>query len=336
MNTIPEGTQQQLLTSSLMEEAIASSQLEGAATSRMVAKEMLRSRREPRDKSERMILNNYLTMRYLVERKNEPMSVERLMAIHRMVVQGTLDDEEDEGNARTNNDVRVVDHVSGDVLYEPPSHERIQELLRAVCSFANDGPNDPFVHPVIRGIILHFLIGYVHPFVDGNGRTARALFYWYLLRKGYWLVEFLSISKVILRAPVQYARAYLHTEQDGNDLTYFVLFGLRSMDLARHDLDQYLQRKLHERRSLFKFVTAAPINDRQTELVALWVREPERSLSIRDVQARFDISYQTARADLLGLAALGLLRSRKSVGKRLAFFQAPEMDTILASMRASK
>ena len=60
-----------------------------------------------------------------------------------------------------------------------------------------------FIHPMIRSIILHFWLAYDHPFVDGNGRTARALFYWSMLRHGYWLFEFISISQIILKGPDQ-------------------------------------------------------------------------------------------------------------------------------------
>ena len=58
---------QRFLVNSLMEEAIRSSQLEGATTSRRVAKEMLRTGREPRDRSERMIANNYRALQFMRE-----------------------------------------------------------------------------------------------------------------------------------------------------------------------------------------------------------------------------------------------------------------------------
>ena len=65
-----------------------------------------------------------------------------------------------------------------------------------------------FLHPVIRSILLHFWVAYDHPFVDGNGRNARALFYWSMLRHGFWLAEFFSISHEILKAPRKYYRAF--------------------------------------------------------------------------------------------------------------------------------
>ncbi len=329
--TIPEGTREQVLTSSLMEEAISSSMLEGAATTREVAKNMLRTDRKPKDRSERMVLNNYLTMQQLVQWKQDPMTVERLLEIHRMVSNGTLDDPATEGRVRTNNEVHVVD-AYGEVLYSPPAYERLPAALEAFCRFANDEANDPFIHPVVRGITLHFLIGYIHPFVDGNGRTARALFYWYLLRKGYWLVEYLAISKIILRAPAQYGRAYLHTEHDGNDLTYFLDFNLRSLRLAMDDLDLYLGRKLAERKGLFAVIRNVDINERQAEIVALWLREPERTLTIQEVVSRSGVVYQTGRTDLLGLEALGLATHRKA-GNKMLFFRSNGFEGQLERLR---
>ncbi len=188
------------------------------------------------------------------------------------------------------------------------------------------------MHPVVKGITLHFLIGYIHPFVDGNGRTARALFYWHLLRSGYWLVEFLAISKIILRTPAQYGRAYLHTEQEGNDLTYFLDFNLRSLRLAMEDLDQYLQRKMQERKSLFSVMRNSTINKRQADLVALWLREPETMLTITEVKTRFGVTYQTARTDLMGLVELKLAEQRKP-GKKFVYFRSGDFETVLRQLK---
>lgn len=325
--TIPDGMRDQLLVSSLMEEAISSSLLEGAATTRELAREMLRTEKAPRNQAERMVLNNYRTMRMLVDWKAQPMTVDRLLEIHRTVTEGTLEKSDDEGKLRGNDDVHVVD-AYGEVLYTPPPHPGVRAMLEGLCAFANDSKEEPFIHPVVRGTILHFLIGYIHPFVDGNGRTARALFYWYLLRNGYWMVEYMAISKVILRAPAQYARAYLHTEQDGNDLTYFLDYNLRALRVAMEEMDGYLKHKLAERQQLFSAVRHINLNERQADLVALWLREPERVLTFHEVAIRFNVVYQTARTDLLGLVEDGLATQRRS-GKKIMFFRSSDLEARL-------
>ena len=216
------------LVNSLIEEAIASSQLEGAATPRLVAKDMLRSGRPPRDRSERMIVNNYRGMEFLSGIVREDLSVPILLDLHRILTEGTFDDPDAAGRFRLPSDrVFVTDPRDGAILHEPPDASALGERMERLFAFANTTGDEPFVHPVVKAILLHFMIGYEHPFVDGNGRTARALFYWAMARFGYWMTEFLSISTIIRKAPVQYARAYVLSETDDNDVTYFLDYHLR-------------------------------------------------------------------------------------------------------------
>ena len=167
------------LVNSLIEEAITSSQLEGAATTRRVAKEMLRSGRKPRDRSERMIVNNYRAMEFVRELAGEDLSAPVLLELQRILTEDTLDDPGAVGRFRLpSDDVYVIDQRDGTVLHEPPDADELDERLDRLFRFANATDDTAFVHPVVRAILLHFMIGYDHPFVDGNGRTARALFYW--------------------------------------------------------------------------------------------------------------------------------------------------------------
>lgn len=84
------------------------------------------------------------------------------------------------------------------------------------------------------------MIGYDHPFVEGNGRTARALFYWSLARSGYWLMEYISISRLLKQAPAQYGSAYMYSETDENDTTYFILHQISIIERAIDALYEYL------------------------------------------------------------------------------------------------
>ena len=125
---------------------------------------------------------------------------------------------------------------------------------------------------MVRAILVHFWLAYDHPFVDGNGRTARALFYWVMAREGYWLCEYVSISRILKKARVQYARAFLYTETDDNDATYFILYQLGVLTRAIRDLHAYLDRKAAEVREVEDLVrrsTAlrAELNPRQLDLL---------------------------------------------------------------------
>ena len=321
-SVLPERQDQRLLISTQMEEAIASSQIEGAVATREVAKRMLLTGRAPKDHSERMILNNYLTMRELVKHKRERLTPELICHFHRLITGGTLKNAEKEGVFRDNDDVVVEDATTGEEFYRPPEHKHLKGMLKAFCEFANADDEKQFMHPIVRGIILHFLIGYIHPFVDGNGRTARALFYWYLLKRGYWLVEFLTISRIILRSSTGYAHAYLHTEYDENDLTYFIDFNLDAMNQAMSALKEHLERKMEERKKLPQLLTNTSFNSRQAEIL-LWLdQEPLRTLTIKEVSNAMRTTLQTARTDLNGLLAAGFL-SKRLIDRAEHFFASP-------------
>jgi Fic family protein len=219
-------TKDQYYISSLVQEAITSSQLEGAATTRKIAKEMIKTGRPPRDKSEQMILNNYFTMKQIGKSKDTPLSKELVLRMHRLITDKTLDDLSAVGRLRGSDEKIVVGDMYNEIFHDPPPADQLEKRMAAMCDFANGKSPDYFIHPVIRSIILHFWLAYDHPFVDGNGRVARALFYWSMLRSGFWLFEFISISQIIRSHPAKYGRAFLYTETDDNDLTYFIIYHL--------------------------------------------------------------------------------------------------------------
>ena len=320
-------TRKRYLVSSLIEEAITSSQLEGASTSRRVAKEMLRSGRRPRTRSEQMILNNYRAMNYVREHSTAPLTPETVLELHRIVTDGTLDDLDAAGRLQTDDEERVgVFDEDGELLHAPPEAADLPQRLQTMCDFANgEAENDDhYLHPVVRSIILHFWLAYDHPFIDGNGRTARALFYWSMLNRGYWLTEFVTVSSILKKAPAKYARSYLYTEWDDNDLTYFVLYQLDVMLRAINELQRYLRRKMHEVRDTEQLLKTTDLNHRQITLISYALRTPGATFTFRTHQTRHNIAYQSARNDLLDLHARGLLYKRKT-GRAFTFLPVDDL-----------
>ena len=324
------------LVNSLIEEAITSSQLEGAATTRLVAKDMLRSGRPPRDRSERMIFNNYRGMEFLSGIVREDLSAPILLDLHRILTEGTFDDPDAAGRFRLPSDrVFVTDPRDGAILHEPPDASALGERMERLFAFANTTGDEPFVHPVVKAILLHFMIGYEHPFIDGNGRTARALFYWAMARFGYWMTEFLSISTVIRKAPAQYARAYVLSEIDDNDVTYFLDYHLRVILRSIRELHAWLARKAEEmrdvQRRLDRLAPAAVLNYRQTALIEHMHKHPGMSYTIESHRRSHNVTYQTARTDLLKLAESGLMQYAKR-GRAFIFTQAVDFDERLREL----
>lgn len=326
-------TRDRYLVNSLIEEAITSSQLEGATTSKQVAKDMIKSGRSPRDKSERMILNNYHAMNFIRENRNEQLTPAFVLELHRMVTDGTLERPEMAGRAQLPGEdrIKVLDRATGDILHEPPPADQLPERLKKMCEFANGEKLETFLHPVVRAIIVHFWLAYDHPFDDGNGRTARALFYWSMLSQGYWLAEFLTISSILTKAPVQYARLFLYTETDDNDLTYFIMYQLQVIMRAINGLEGYLQRKMAEVKRTEKLIKQlGTLNHRQTALLNHALRHPDHPYTVKSHSLSHNIAIQTARTDLESLVERGLLEKQK-VGKGYTFHPVEDLSGKLKS-----
>lgn len=322
--------------SSLIEEAITSSQIEGAAVTREVAKEMLRTGRKPRDRSERMIVNNFLTMRRIGELRHEELSIPLILEIHRLVTDQTLGCADCSGRfRRSSEEVEVGDEFDSTLVYHvPPPATELRKRVQSMCDFANGKTQDRFVHPILKAVILHFWLAYDHPFVDGNGRTARALFYWAMLRSGYWLMEFVSISHVIRTRIVQYYQAFLFTESDENDLTYFLLFHLDVMKKAIDALNAYIAKKTEEVRSLERGLKGmGRFNYRQRALLSHALRHPSHIYTVESHRNSHNVVTQTARSDLLQLVEVGLLESERA-GRRWQFTPVTELEATLRRLPA--
>ncbi|MEE4463168.1 Fic family protein, partial [Azotobacter chroococcum] len=328
-----DGIQEHFLVSALlMEEAITSAQLEGAATTREVAKKMLEEEREPVDEDERMILNNYLLLKEAERVRNEPLTVDQVLDFHRIATRGTTGNAVVPGELRLDDDI-YVDDGDGGIAHQPPPFRVLPERLQALCDFANGDhtgmAGSTFIAPVVKAIILHFMIGYEHPFRDGNGRTARALFYWYMLKCDYRLFRYVSISRLLKDDPGGYGLSYLYSETDDNDLTYFIDFQLDIILRAFDDLRRYLETKSNDFQQIVHLLENTPFGNLlsfvQKDLIKKAAREPGRIFTAREVAKSYDITDNTARTHLNQLVDLKLLLATKD-GRKVLYIAPADLQ----------
>jgi Fic family protein len=258
------------------------------------------------------------------------LSVASVLDLHRIITEGTLDDPSAAGRLQRPDEERVAVYDRDDdrePIHRPPPAEQLPDRMRLLCDFANEGDDgSQFVHPVVRAILLHFWLAYDHPFEDGNGRTARILFFWAMRARGYWLAEYLPISRFIRKAPAQYARAFMETETDGGDTTYFLIHQLDVIERAIDDLHSYLQRKIAEVRNVEKLLQNSDgFNHRQLAVLTDAVRHPDASYSFASHATSHRVTHETARSDLSGLVKGGLLRRRRR-GRKYLFEPAPDLE----------
>jgi Fic family protein len=286
-----------------------------------------------------MIVNNYMALRYMRESMGDRLRPADVLELQRILTADTLDDPSASGRLQTPDEERVavVDRIDGGVLHRPPPAEQLPTRLQALCDFANGDSDDEdtFIHPVIRAILLHFWLAYDHPFEDGNGRTARVLFSWFMRTKGYWLIEYLSISKILREAPGQYNRAFLLTETDGGDTTYFIIHQLGVIERAIEALHKYLRRKVAEVRDVETLVRGTGgFNHRQIDVLSSALRDADRVYTFNSHANAHGVTHETARADLRDLAERGLLVTERD-GRLYRFRPAPDLAERLKALGAA-
>lgn len=327
-------TQELYLISSIMEEAIASSQMEGAATTREAAKEMLRKKVSPKDKSQRMILNNYSTINFIRDHAKEKLTPALVMQIHGMMTENALDIPDAAGRLRRDDENIVVGNgITGEIVHTPPSAECLNEFLVHLCAFFNDENTEIFVHPIIRAITIHFLVGYYHPFADGNGRTARALFYWYMMKSNYWLVQYLSISRIIKGSKKSYEKAFLYSEADGNDIGYFIQYNLDVLLKSFDALSRYIKRKNNEKKKAEKLLHLGNITERQSQILSLCIENPDIVLVSTDIVGRFGVTPNTAKSDLRKLTEKGYLNEISLNGRTKGYIRSENFEKLISKIR---
>lgn len=300
-------------------EAITSSQIEGASTTTEVAVDMIDRKKKPKDDSQQMIMNNFHANNYVADCRDKDLNDDFLVEIQELLVKNTKSS--DKIHIR-DKQVYVADEIKSEAVHIPPPASDLRLLLDDLYHFVNG--EKPYIHPFVKSAILHFMIGFIHPFLDGNGRTARALLYWYLFKKGYGVMHLLSVTEEIKKARNKYDRSFVECEQDGNDLTYFINYSLDLLEKAFEDLLNYQKRKQKQQDDMDRIYAKISrhsndlksqgkkyLNERQINLLSyLYVKE-EKWLSVQDISEVHHVERQTARRDVNQLIKQGFLKEDK-------------------------
>jgi Fic family protein len=281
-----------------------------------------------------MIVNNYNTINFIRDNSKEDLTPALVMKIHEMMTEGALDIPDAAGRFRREDENIVVGNgITGETVYVPPTAAGLPHFVECLCALFNDKSQEVFIHPIIRGIIIHFLVAYYHPFADGNGRTARALFYWYMMRNNYWLVQYLSISRIIKGSKKSYEKAYLYAEHDTNDIGYFIQYNLNVLHKSFDELRKYLERKHGEKRKSERLLRLGDVSKRQAEILNRYIENPDEVITSNSVIHRFNVSPGTAKADLKDLTAKGYLKEISLNRRTKGYIRSDEFTNRLTSIK---
>lgn len=321
------------------DEAISSSQLEGAATTTKVAKNLLKRKRQPRTPDEKMIVGNFKMMNSAWENRHQDLSLDLLREFHQIGVECIDDQLYQPGVFRKTDDVFVVDSY-GDTIHAPPPAQGLSKRLKNLVEWTNldhhQAESPDYLHPLVKAITLHFAIGYEHPFHDGNGRVARSLFYWYLFKNGFAAFRYIAISVLLKKAPVKYSNSYLYTETDDLDLTYFIDYQCSMIIKAINQFNSSYQQAFKDIQEFDSWLWESGLYRKLTEKQKIIFQVAKNntadSFTANEVKDNLGCSYNTASNTLNGLVKLQLFKKEKP-GREWVFSMLSK-DKILANWKA--
>ena len=295
----------------VLDEAVYSSIIEGAFTSKKEAQELIRAARIPKNRSEQMVKNNYEAMTYVLENIDVPITEKTIFDIYALVTKDTLD--EDVATDQYRSEKVYVRSARGEIVHTAPEAEQVPKMMRDLLSFIQESE----LSPLIKACIGHFYFVYVHPFVDGNGRTARALSYMMLLQAGYDFFRYVSISGMIAEERAKYYKAIKDVEDDDLDVTYFIEYYTGMLARVVKAMEERLVNKIAVEERLEKLKQSGA-NDRLLSGAEWLLKSPNKSITIKAWQNKFHVVTETARQDLFKLEDAGIVK-RKLIKRRYEF-----------------
>ena len=313
-------------TNALLDESISSAQLAGAVVSKKAAREMLLKKRLPQNNDEQICINIFRALQLAFSKAGAPLSNEFFLQLHQTLTKDTIK-LKGIGQYRTNNkaDVSNVDFGGN---YKIPDAKLLPQAMEMLIAFYNDDMLPFFIHPLLKACLLHYLLTSLRPFKDANGRMARLMVQLYLLKKGYWVAEFISVSNVIAKFKPQYHKSFAQSQTDGNNMGYFLQFYLQSVQMAYKSLNSFISRTTREKTE--RSQTKLPgYNERQTAVLQ-WIKEDaEKIATIRELRSVYGVSKETARTDLSALVEKGWLKYYHINKKTYAFIKGDAFDALI-------
>ncbi len=297
----------EFFTNATIEEAITSAIYEGANTTRAKAKALIASNEKPKNRDEFMLINNYETMKWIKENTKHPITNALVLKIHETVSANTLEGDDVSFCGKFRNDSVYIGNHEG-VL-----HTKIEESLKEAINLTTNNPR--FLHALIKGILLHYFIAYIHPFFDGNGRTARTFFYVQAIKNNLKFVELLSISADLKEHGKRYEKSFDLVKEHEHDMTFFIDFCLDSLITAIAKVE----RKIDYLRSIADFIETEGLNKNQVSLLQRMAINKFSTISIEKHAENISKSREIARQELKDLTEKGFLREIK-LGKKHTYY----------------
>jgi len=318
----------ELLRETLIFEGYYSSTIEGAHSTMKRARTLAKGYEEPKNKDEMMVLNNFKALMELRE-KNQLLNHELIQNLHKITTDNTLENKTDSGVYRQEAN-EIVD-ANQKVIFTPPSNiNTMNKMLDALLEFLEPDDLKKPLDNIYKVIAFHFLFAYIHPFIDGNGRTVRILFTYLFKYFGYDMFYYISLSELIYRKKAkEYYKAFIDVERsdlnDKNnyDMTYFFYYitdiMLKGLDILKNRINT------HMREDVIKHIAQdldIDLTPRQKKIIKFLSNKDISFMQTSDDLAqRFKVTSRTINRDLKLLIDFELVRRIKVPKQRKYYFK---------------
>ncbi|NCN45620.1 MAG: hypothetical protein COU63_03735 [Candidatus Pacebacteria bacterium CG10_big_fil_rev_8_21_14_0_10_36_11] len=262
-----------------------------------------------RDRDIQEVINYRNVLQWIDQQKalgrKPEFSIEMLHTLHSLTMKGLLEENEI-GNFRQKQ-VIVQGVGDGSVVFRPPVSIEVPFLVSELFAWLNSVENQ-HIHPIFKAAIVHYQLVYIHPYVEGNGRTSRAIATLVMYLLGYDFKRFFSIEQYFDGDVEQYYKALLSVQQQADaDMTYWMeyfCYGLAvEIDKVKRQV-QKLSKDLKLKKELGKQVA---LSERQIILLELLQNQGE--ITSDDAQEVLpDISIDTILRDVRDLIKKGVIK----------------------------
>jgi len=231
-----------------------------------------------------------------------------LKKIHELTTEKILD-RQNQGEYRQTR-VVIKNSQTGEVSYKPPLPVEIKMQIEEFFDWLNSDLGRD-VHPILRAGITHYELVRIHPFVDGNGRVARAFALLVLYREGYDVKRFFSIEEYFDKNAEDYYSALQLVVKKNGDLTSWLEFFTKALAVELNKIKERVRSLSIDFRWRDRLGRQIALSERQIKLIE-FISEKEK-LIVRDAREVMpDVSDDTILRDIKDLMKKGVVKKRGS------------------------
>ncbi len=293
----------------IIHSAHSSTSIEGNRLSLEQVSDLAHGRKVMATRKDKQEVINYLNVLEDIEKLTDGKKIKEkdILKIHKMLTRETLENPSDCGAYR-NRYVVVANRLTGDVIFRPPSNEEVPKLVNDLTKWLNSSESKEF-DPLIEAGIAHYEFVRIHPFVDGNGRTARVIVTLILYLRGFDIKQFFCLDDFYDSDRQAYYKALQSVDEKTLNLTNWLEYFAEGVNISIAAVKERVIRLSSERLRRTKKGQIA-LTERQMRIVEFINQNGK--ITNREVRNMFKFSDRAALKEIRKLVDLEVVKSEGS------------------------